>query len=377
MNRTSQNALSLLVKPANADCNLACRYCFYTPKQKLYEGKRRMSIKTLERMIAQFLGIGSPEAWLSWQGGEPTLMGLDFYLKAIELENHYKKKGQRVYNTFQTNGLLLDERWAEFLRDNNFLVGISIDGPAKFHNAYRMTKQGKPTYSLVLEKIKLLQQYGVEFNTLTVVTDKNGKEPEVLFNFFRDQGINYMQFIPCLEVNKKGDGLAPFSVDANTYGDFLCRMFDKWYNNGTPFCYIRDYEEWFIGYVYGVHPSCAFAPYGGGALVVEHNGDVYPCDFFVTPQWLLGNINNVSLEHILSSDLYQKFRLRKQDLDECCLGCRWLKFCWGGCCKFRLNEKAQPIKHSYYCSAYQRFFEYSHDKFVRLKENLGALREGK
>lgn len=370
MSATLQNALSLLVKPANADCNIACRYCFYTPKKKLFPGKRRMSIRILERMIAQFLDIAGSEAWLCWQGGEPTLMGLDFFLRAVELEKHYKKKGQRVHNSFQTNGMLLDEKWAKFLRDNNFLLGISIDGPAKFHNAYRLGKGGEPTHSLVMKKIRLLQRHNVQFNLLTVLTDKNGKEPETLFEFFQDMDMNYMQFIPCLEVNERGDGLASFSIDPDIYGDFLCRMFNKWYNNGAPFCYIRDYEEWFIGHVYGTHPSCAFTPYCGGSLVVEHNGNVYPCDFFVQPQWLLGNINQTPLSHLLSGSLYREFRLRKQKLDKRCLNCKWLRSCWGGCYKFRLDEKGEFIKHSCYCSAYQLFFEYSYDKFARLKQRL-------
>jgi len=269
-----------------------------------------MSIKILERIIARFLDIAGPEAWLCWQGGEPTLMGLDFYLRAVEFEKHYKKKGQRVYNALQTNGLLLDKKWAEFLRDNNFLLGISIDGPAKFHDAYRITKGGEPTHLLIMEKIKLLQRYNVQFNALAVLTDKNGREPEALFEFFQDTGINYMQFIPCLEVNERGDGLASFSINPDIYGDFLCRMFDKWYNDGAPFCYVRDYEEWFIDYVHGTHPSCTFTPYCGGSLVVEYNGNVYPCDFFVQPQWLLGSINQTSLSNLLNGDLYRKFKLR-------------------------------------------------------------------
>lgn len=370
MNRGFQKSLSLLIKPVSANCNLACHYCFYLSKQELYPGKRRMSIKLLKRLISQSLAIAD-EVWICWQGGEPALMGLDFYLKVVEIEEHYRKRGQRVYNAFQTNGLLLNERWAMFFRDNSFLVGISIDGPAEIHDSYRVTPQGKPTHGLVLEKIKLLQKYNVQFNTLTVLTDKNGDKAQILFKFFQDLGINYMQFIPCLELNEKKDGLADFSLDAGTYADFLCTMFDKWYNNGEPFCYIREYEEWLIKYIYGVHPSCAFTPSCTGALVIEYNGDVYPCDFFVEPRWLLGNINEVSLGYILNnSNLYREFKLRKKDLDKRCLNCPWLKFCWGGCCKFRWNERGKPIKYSYYCSSYQRFFKYSYDKFIHLKEEL-------
>lgn len=361
----SPDTLSVLVKPASADCNLACKYCFYASKQKLYQGSRRMNRDTLKKMIIQCLDITEKEVWFCWQGGEPTLMGLDFYREAIEIEEKYRRKEQKVYNTFQTNGLLLDESWANFLETNNFLVGISLDGPSQFHNIYRVDRYGNPTHALVLEKIKLLQAHEVQFNVLAVVTDKNSQHPEVVFDFFQGIRVNYMQFIPCLEIDKR-NGLTSFSVDPDSYGNFLRHIFDRWYNDGNPSSYVREYEEWLVAYVYGNHPSCIFGRYCNGAPVIEYNGDVYPCDYFVSPHWLLGNINSVSLERILNTKLYQRFRMKKQNFDKRCLNCRWLSLCWGGCPKFRLNEKGEHAKHSYYCSAYKDFHNYSYDKFTYL-----------
>jgi len=325
-----------------------------------------MSIETLEILISRALEIAG-EVTFSWQGGEPTLMGLSSYERVTELQKKYKKNGQKITNTFQTNGILLDESWAEFFKKNSFLVGLSMDGPYNIHDEYRVTKNGDPTHHLVLRKIKLLQRYNVEFNILAVVTDKNSKKPEALFKYFQDLGVKYMQFIPCLEKDK--NGIAPFSVDPNSYGNFLCSMFDRWYNKGTPSCYIREYEEWLIAYAYRVNP-CMFSPYCQGALVIEHNGDIYPCDFFVEPKWLLGNIKRDSLEDTLSSKLYKDFKERKQNLDNRCKNCKWLRLCWGGCPKFRIDKRGKEINYSYFCLSYQKFFEHSDRYFKNLVQGL-------
>ncbi|MBC7321228.1 anaerobic sulfatase maturase [bacterium] len=354
--------ITILVKPTSAQCNLGCKYCFYSPKENLYqETYKRMDLDVLEIMIKKVLEIGE-NITFCWQGGEPTLMGLPFYKMVIKYQEKYRKDGQRINNAFQTNGILIDEEWAEFFKENNFLVGLSIDGPSNLHDEYRLTKDGKPTHHIVLSKLKLLQRYKVDFNILTVVNDKNSKKPEALFRYFRELGVEYMQFIPCLEKDKDGK-IAGFSVDPVSYGNFLCIMFDKWYNNGKPECYIREYEEWLIAYAYGVNP-CMFKPYCEGALVIEYNGDVYPCDFFVEPEWYLGNIREDSLEDIYNGGLYRRFSERKHIVDERCLKCKWLNLCWGGCPKFRIDKKGKHINYSYYCSSYQKFFNYA-DKYFK------------
>lgn len=357
--------ISLLIKPASADCNLACRYCFYAPKQQLYPGKNRMSLDLLEKVISQYMGVAGPVATLCWQGGEPTLMGLDFYKKAVELEKRYERADQQVNNAFQTNGILLDDNWARFFADNSFLVGISIDGRARLHDQYRKDHAGNATHDRVLKSVRLLQRYNVDFNVLTVVNDINVKKPEALFNYFLDLGITYMQFIPCLELETDGRA-APFSVSPEDYGEFLCRLFDKWYNMGQPACYIRDFDELLIYYVTGRHPSCTCSPLCNSTVVIEHNGDIYPCDFFVEPQWLLGNVNEKPLVELLLSDKYKAFRNGKQELADECRRCKYLPLCWGGCRKFRWDGYGNPIQRSYYCDAYKRFYEYSQKRFEHL-----------
>lgn len=356
---------SLLVKPASADCNLACQYCFYMPKQQLYPGITRMNAETLEQMIAQYLDVAGPVATLAWQGGEPTLMGLDFYKTAVALEQQYKKDGQQVNNAFQTNSILLDDDWAEFFAENNFLIGISMDGRARFHDIYRKDRGGNPTHDKVLRAVRLLERHGVEFNILTVVNDVNAKKPEALFNYFFDMGIRYMQFIPCLETDEHGN-IAPFSVSPDDYGEFLCRMFDKWYNMGQPECYIRDFDELMIYYVTGRHPSCTCSPFCNSTVVVEYNGDIYPCDFFVEPQWYLGNINDKPLKELLLSDKYEAFRNGKQPIADECQNCEYLSMCWGGCRKFYQSECGVTQHRTYYCDAYKRFYKYSQSRFERL-----------
>jgi len=360
--------ITVLIKPASAQCNLGCKYCFYSPKESLYEEKyKRMSLETLEILVKEVLAVAE-NVTFCWQGGEPTLMGLPFYKKAVELQRRYRKNGQKINNAFQTNGILLDEEWALFFKENNFLVGLSMDGPSNLHDEYRLTKDGKPTHHIVLGRLRLLQRYGVDFNILTVVNDKNSKKPEALFRYFRDLGIEYMQFIPCLEIDTDGK-IASFSVDPVNYGNFLCGMFDRWYNNGRPECYIREYEEWLIAYAYGINP-CMFKPYCEGALVIEYNGDIYPCDFFVEPEWYLGNIKKNSLKEIYSSDLYKRFSERKHIVDDRCLKCKWLNLCWGGCPKFRINRKGEQINYSYYCSSYQKFFNYADKYFKNLLRSI-------
>jgi len=363
-----KNDLTLLIKPTSAECNLGCKYCFYSPKENLYQDKdKRMSSDILEITVKKALDIAE-NITFCWQGGEPTLMGLPFYKRVVELQKRYKKDDQSISNAFQTNGVLLNEDWALFFRENNFLVGLSVDGPSSVHDEYRITKDGKPTHHLVLSKLKLLQGYNVAFNILTVVNDKNSKKPESLFKYFRELGVEYMQFIPCLEKGREGK-IASFSVDPNSYGNFLCTMFDKWYNNGKPECYIREYEEWLIAYAYGINP-CMFKPYCEGALVIEYNGDIYPCDFFVEPEWFLGNIKKVSLEEVLNSEPYRKFKERKHMVDERCIKCKFLNLCWGGCPKFRINKKGEAINYSYYCNSYQRFFAYADRYFKSLIKTI-------
>ncbi len=354
---------SLLIKPAGADCNLACAYCFYRDKVKLYPQtlRHRMSLETLESMIRQYLAISGPQASFGWQGGEPLLMGLDFFRQAVELQKKYGQPGQRIANGLQTNGLLLDDEWARFLRDYRFLVGLSLDGSAELHDAYRQSLQGHPSHERVLAAARAMTRYNVEFNALVVLSPLNVRYPAQLYDYFLGQGLRYLQFIPCAELDEAGN-IASFSITAEQYGDFLCALFERWLANGQPTAYIRLFDEMLIRYVRGEFPSCTFRQACDSYVVVEYNGDVYGCDFFVEPEWYLGNLQETSLAEIVQSEKYRAFAARKGQLSAACHQCPWLSFCYGGCPKYRFIGGG----HDYFCRAHRRFFAYSKAAYEQL-----------
>jgi len=331
-----------------------------------------MSEQTLERVISQYLKIGNDYVSIGFQGGEPTLMGLEFFEKVVHLIHKYKRPSQQVVLALQTNGMLLDTEWAAFLKKNNFLVGLSIDGPASAHDCYRTRYDGSPTHEVVARNMAMLREQGVEFNTLTVVSKSNVHRAAEIFDYLQSNGSGYMQFIPCVEKDRESaDGsIAAFSPTPGEYADFLCTIFDKWIGDGMPSCYVRFFDEMLISYVNYRSPSCYFAPYCVANLVVEHNGDIFPCDFFVEPDWYLGNINTKTMEEIAANPKLQRFILRKNEIDSRCRTCKWLPLCWGDCCKYRLTQEGRSSQYTYFCESYRHFFEYSQPKMLELKKKL-------
>ncbi|NOZ60785.1 MAG: anaerobic sulfatase maturase [Calditrichaeota bacterium] len=370
----------ILIKPAGPDCNLRCEYCFYLQKGEMFGGHRqhRMSDEVLEELVRQMMSQTSDTAVFNWQGGEPTLMGLEFFEKAIEFQKKYGRQ-QAVGNTIQTNGTLIDENWAQFLREYKFLIGLSLDGPEHVHDHYRKTGIGKGTFAKVINSAKLLLDAGCEVNALSVVNDYSVNFPEEIFNFLRDIGLNYMQFIPAIEPHaidpKK---VAPFTVPPKKYGEFLCVIFDLWMNSfvdGMPTTSVRFFESALYSYVDLNPPECSLMPECGVYVVVEHNGDVYSCDFFVDPQWKLGNIMQHSLTEMLNSPRQTEFGRLKKNLTNECKNCPWLRHCWGGCTKNRLNNPENQ-NLDYLCSAYKTFFSYADDRLKKMadewKQKQGA-----
>ncbi len=368
---------SILVKPAGPDCNLTCEYCFYSAKSSLFPGtmKHRMIEATLTEMIKQAMGQAGETIGIAWQGGEPTLMGLQFFQKSMDLIRRYGKD-QTVGNALQTNGLLIDKDWIRFLNEYNFLVGLSIDGPKHVHDHYRRTKNGRSTWSRVADKAKMMLNGGVSVNALSVVTDYSSEFPEESYSFLKDLGLTYMQFIPCVERDPMKPGeFFTFSVSAEKYGAFLCKLFDLWladFVNGCQTTSIRFFDSVFDRYVGLTPPECTLLEECGNYLVVEHNGDVYCCDFFVEPNWKLGNIQNGRLHDMLNSNRQTIFGARKKQLLEECKACKWLYNCQAGCIKDRVNGLGH-IGTNHLCAAFKMFFDHADPKLRQLAESWKAL----
>jgi uncharacterized protein len=363
---------SLLIKPAGPDCNMACVYCFYREKGGIFPENpvHRMSEAVLEETVKQLLTDGGPVVNFGWQGGEPTLMGLDFFRKAVEFQARHGR-GKTVANGLQTNGILLDREWAKFLREYKFLVGLSLDGPEHIHDRYRRMSGGRGSWSTVVEKARMLLEEEVSTNALVVVNDYSVRFPREIYEFHRDLGLTFMQFIPCVETDSNDPGrAAPFSVGGEEFGSFLRELFDLWtgdFEDGTPTTSVRFFDSVFFRYVGLTPPDCTLLPECGNYVVVEHNGDVYSCDFFVEPAWKLGNVLTGRLDHMLNSALQRSFGGRKAALHKKCRSCRWLAACRGGCPKDRLRDPRDGgLDH--FCRAHEMFFEHADGRLRELAE---------
>ncbi len=367
----------VMAKPIGPLCNLDCAYCFYLEKERLYPAAKnwRMSDEVLESFIRQKLAANrNPVEVFAWQGGEPTLLGVEFFERVVALQKKYAD-GRKVENAFQTNGVLLDDRWCEFLAANEFLVGISIDGPQELHDRYRVDRGGKPTFEKVLHGIELLKKHGVAFNTLTVVQRHNANHPLEVYRFLREIGSGYMQFIPIVEriaASASGDlelvlpefggeaRVAPWSVQPESYGDFLIAIFEEWVRRDVGRIFVQTFdvalESWF-----GVPQNlCIFAETCGAALAVEHNGDLYACDHFVYPQYRLGNILDQEMIELVNSPQQRRFGLAKRDtLPQYCRSCEVRFACNGGCPKNRfLRTPDGEPGLNYLCAGYRKFFNH-------------------
>lgn len=361
---------SLLIKPAGPDCNIACRYCFYYEKKELFKDTiiHRMEEGTIRNVLKQYFKEAGSVASIGFQGGEPTLCGLEFFKKIISMIKEYKKPHQQCNIAIQTNGILLDEKWAKFFKDNNVLVGLSVDGSQKIHDKHRLDRNKKGTHKKVNSTMQMLKKIGVEFNTLTVITKENVNHGRELVEYFRKNGSGYMQFIPCVEVIDSK--IADYCPTPQEYSNFLKEVFDAWYNNGFPEFYVRLFDEMLISFVEYRTPSCYFSHKCAANLVVEHDGSIYPCDFFVKNKWKLGNINETSFAEITKNSKLEEFINRKTILDDKCQSCNWKSLCCGDCPKYRLSEDGNTINSAYFCEGYKDFFQCASPKFLEIKKRL-------
>ncbi|MCB9768036.1 MAG: anaerobic sulfatase maturase [Candidatus Omnitrophica bacterium] len=373
---------SILVKPTGADCNIDCTYCFYLDRAGVVrpgfqnDGRgfdrlhgRAMSAEVQEEMIRQMMRDGGRQVSFGWQGGEPTLMGLDFFKRAVSLQKQYGANGQSVGNGLQTNGLSIDDDWCDFLRETHWLVGLSIDGPPHVHDHYRVTRNGKPTYEMVKEAAERMSRKKVEYNALTVVNNYSAQYAREIYEHHKKLGIEFMQFIPCVETDPfQPDRAAEFSVSALDYGKFLCEIFDCWkadFKHGKPTTSVRYIDSVFHTYVGMQPPECTLLNECGCYVVVEHNGDVYSCDFFVESDWKLGNVMESRLIHLLNSEKQKEFGLLKADMPEECGTCDYQQHCYGGCTKDRIRDPADQGSN-HFCKSYLQFFDHADGELKRL-----------
>lgn len=365
---------TLLIKPSGSDCNVDCHYCFYKDRApEVGQGKQRMTYEVLEKLVKDYMELRFSPAGFAWQGGEPTLIGLEFYEKLVELQKKYGADGQEVGNSFQTNAILLDEKWCRFLHENKVLVGISIDGPKELHDYYRLDHAGKGTFDRVVRAIDNCKKYKAEFNTLTLINAKTAEHPEEIFDFLVDLGVKYLQFIPCVEVDPATGEIADFSVSPEQLGDFWCRIFDRWFEYGPQKMSIRDFDSMLSYCAMGRHTICTFDRQCSQYIVIEHNGDAFCCDFFVEPKWRLGNIFETPIEQLAAGSLKREFARKKQNLCNKCLVCRHLAACRGGCMKDRAPFDSENYgKESYFCAAYKKFFDYAMPRFMQIAATISA-----
>ncbi|EKS1843692.1 anaerobic sulfatase maturase [Cronobacter muytjensii] len=375
----------VMVKPVGAACNLNCDYCFYLEKAQIYPGRQQkcMDDATLELFVEQHIKAQqTDEVIFAWQGGEPTLAGLDFYQRAVALQEKYSC-GKRIINTLQTNGLLLNDAWCRFLSKHHFLIGLSIDGDAELHDAWRKTRSGKPTHDRVENAVRLLIKHHIEFNTLTVVNNINVHHPLRVYDYLRSIGSRDMQFIPLLErhalagenrvlvsPDDQGDAaIAPWSVPGDAFGVFLKTIFYTWIRRDIGDISIQLFEQAFAAWCGLPAQICVFAERCGSALAMEMNGDVYQCDHYVWPRYKLGNIHSTPLAALRDGDANQAFsRAKAHAMAAECHRCPYRFACYGGCPKHRILPSAEgKLNRNWFCEGYQAFFSYINPYMLMLK----------
>lgn len=362
--------LYVMLKPVGSRCNLNCRYCYYLEKGQLYPNQEPLSEELLETFIQQYLEAQTmPQVLFTWHGGEPLLQPLSFYQRALELQQRYTR-GRQIDNCIQTNGTLLTDEWCEFLRENRFLVGISIDGPQTFHDAYR-----GHSFEKVMRGIRLLQQHHVEWNAMATVNHLNADHPIEFYCFFKDIGCQYLQFTPIVE-RKSGGQITDSSVTPEQWGRFLCGVYDEWKREDIGQIFVQLFDATLANWTGEPPGICSMSPYCGRAAAMEANGDVYSCDHFVFPEYRLGNIRQQSLTELLYGERQQQFeRAKSATLPRQCRECRFLFACHGECPKNRfLKDKYGEPGLNYLCAGYQQFFAHVAADMDFMKAELDAGR---
>ena len=370
--------INVMLKPASGLCNLRCRYCFYADEMKNREVSSYglMSEETLEVIVQKALAEAEGQCTFGLQGGEPTLAGLDFLKKLVELQKKYNKKNLIINNALQTNGMLIDEQWAEFFAENHFLVGVSLDGDQSLHDLYRRDADDKGTFDRVMKTVSLLEQHGVEYNILTVVTAQTAKRIGEIYKFFARKKLRYQQYIPCLDPLEADRGGEKYSLTPELYGNFMKKLFDLWYDdvvNGR-FIYIRYFEN-LLGMMLGMPPeSCGVSGVCSRQYVVEADGSVYPCDFYMLDSYKLGSLVTDSFDQLEERRKQLRFIEDSAIWPSECMNCKWVRVCRNGCRRDRIMGEDNAIGKNYFCQSYKAFFEYA---MPRLSEMCRAIAQNR
>ena len=373
MNRTAipfGSPLFVMLKPVGSRCNLACRYCYYLDKARHEE----MSDELLDEFIRQYLEAQTqPEVLFTWHGGEPLLRPISFYQKAMQMQQRYAH-GRTIDNCLQTNGTLITKEWCQFFHDNHFLIGISIDGPQDMHDAYRLSPRQQSSWQQVMHAIDLLNQYDVMWNAMATVNHLTADEPQRFYRFFREIGCQFLQFTPVVE--RQHGKVADFSVSPRQWGNFLCGVFDEWVLQDIGEVYVQLFDATLANWVGEAPGLCSMSPLCGRCAAMESNGDVYSCDHFVFPEYLLGNIRTSTLTSLLYGECQQQFgRNKSETLSRQCRECPFLFACHGECPRNRFVDDCygEP-NHNYLCDGYRQFFEHVAQDMDFMKSELEAGR---
>lgn len=366
--------ITFLIKPASSNCNLRCKYCFYhcVSENRDIASYGIMKEETLEAIVKKGLEYAEGYCTFAFQGGEPTITGLPFYEKLIELEKRYNINNVKINNAIQTNGMFIDEKWAEFLHKNNFLVGLSLDGPKEIHDMNRVDSRQSGTYNRVMKTVAIFNKYKVEYNILSVITSLTARHVAKIYKFYKQNNFKYLQFISCLDPLNEPKGQHPYSLEPKDLEGFLKISFDRWYEDVMKGDYVSiRYFDNLISMIMGYKPeACNMNGRCTCQFVIEADGGVYPCDFYVLDEWNIGNIKEKSIDEILNSEKAHDFVGNSLNVMEECKKCTWYGLCRGGCRRERENFEVGNISLNYYCTAYKQFFDYAYPRLLNVARRL-------
>ncbi|UOF88756.1 anaerobic sulfatase maturase [Fodinisporobacter ferrooxydans] len=377
LSSSNKGSIGVMWKTVSEDCNLACDYCYYSRVGgKIGPKVKRIDSRILEKFIKEYMSYSRGAVSFAWQGGEPLLAGLDFFEEVVHLQAKYAQPHTIISNAIQTNATLMNEDWARFLRKYNFLVGVSLDGPKEVHDARRVTRSGAGSFDRVMQGVRHLRDAKVDFNILTVIHENNIRHAKELMEFYVKEDFDYVQFIPCMDFRAQETNKSPnYLISPEDYGQFLCDTFDIWYNDGNPTMSVRFFDNMLSVYLHQEAELCIHRKTCPQTLILEQNGDAYPCDFFISDDYKLGNVGTDSLKDILSNLIYESFHSKKPNLPDKCKSCDFLHLCHGGCPRNRSwNIVDDTVEADYFCDSYYRIYSYAHERMLKLAEKIKANR---